>query len=117
MYGVSGRGQLHCCQLETGERLWESLATTNGGRPVNSCTGFIVRADQKFFIFIETGELIIAKLSPAGYEELDRAGILEPTSRTGNRRVVWSHPAFAGTRMYARNDKELVCIELGAGSK
>lgn len=117
LYGVSGRGQLHCCQLETGERLWESLATTNGGRPVNSCTGFIVRADQKFFIFIETGELIIAKLSPAGYEELDRAGILEPTSRTGNRRVVWSHPAFAGTRMYARNDKELVCIELGAGSK
>jgi len=24
--------------------------------------------------------------------------------------VVWSHPAFAGGRIFARNDRELVCV-------
>jgi len=115
IYGVSGRGQLHCCDLLTGERLWESLVTTNQGRPVNSATGFLVYNGQRFYIFIETGELIIADLSPQGCEELGRAQILEPTARTGNRQVVWSHPAFAGSRIYARNDSEIVCLELGVG--
>lgn len=112
LYGVSGRGQLHGCDIQTGERLWESLITAPGGRPANSATGFMVKADDKYFIFIETGELVIAKLSPEGAEELSRGQVLEPTARTGNRRVVWSHPAFAGSRMYARNDKEIVCVEL-----
>jgi len=113
LYGISGRGQLHCCELVSGQRLWETVETTPNGRPANSATGFLVYNNDKFFIFIETGELILAKLNPQGYEELDRVRVLEPTSRTGNREVVWSHPAFAGTRMFARNDKELVCIELG----
>jgi hypothetical protein len=116
LYGVSGRGQLHGCDLLTGERLWESLATTPQGRPANAATGFMVYNGDRFYIFIETGELIMARLSPAGYEELGRAAILEPTARTSNRQVVWSHPAFAGTRMFARNDVEIVCVELGAQS-
>ncbi|OHB69016.1 MAG: hypothetical protein A2V70_20530 [Planctomycetes bacterium RBG_13_63_9] len=28
------------------------------------------------------------------------------------RKVVWSHPAFANRSLYARNDKELVCVSL-----
>ncbi len=114
IYGVSERGPLKCCDLKSGKEVWESMVTANNGRPVNSGTGFIVQGDGKFFMFIETGELIIAKLSPEGCEELDRAKILEPTSRTGSRKVVWSHPAFAGTRMYVRNDEEIVCVELSA---
>jgi outer membrane protein assembly factor BamB len=112
IYGVSERGQLKCCELQSGKEVWESLATANNGRPVNSGTGFMVHGDGKFFMFIETGELIIAKLTPEGCEELDRAQVLQPTSRTGSRQVVWSHPAFVGTRMFVRNDNELVCVEL-----
>ena len=26
----------------------------------------------------------------------------------------WAHPAYAGTRVYARSDRELVCYELPA---
>ena len=29
-----------------------------------------------------------------------------------NRPVVWMHPAFANKNMYARNDKEIVCVSL-----
>ena len=111
-YGIDVKGHLRCIDLKTGERCWESLATAPNGRPASSATGFMVRNGDKFFVMIETGELLIAKMSPSGYQELGRSKILEPTSRTGNRKVVWSHPAFADRCVFARNDKEIVCISL-----
>ncbi len=62
--------------------------------------------------FNETGHLIIAKLSRAGYEEVDRWKMLEPTGSAFGRSVVWSHPAFANRCVYGRNDKEIVCVSL-----
>ena len=112
IFGVDAKGQMRCFELESGERKWESLATAPGGRPANAATGFIVKNGEHYYVFTETGELIVARMSPESFEELDRAQILEPTSRTGNRNVVWSHPAFANKCMFARNDKELVCVSL-----
>ena len=112
IYGVDVRGQLRCIDLVTGDRKWESLATCTNGRPANSTTGFIVRNDDHFYITTEQGELIIAKLSPDGYEELGRATMVEPTAQCSGRKIVWSHPAFAHQCVFARNDKEIVCYSL-----
>jgi len=60
----------------------------------------------------DAGELIIANLSPDGFEELDRAKILEPTGVAQGRKVVWAHPAFSNGKMFTRNDKEVVCVSL-----
>lgn len=116
IYGVDQPGQLRCVELKTGKRIWESYEPTTGkknGRPLNSGTTFLVKNGDKFFLFSETGHLIIAKLSPNGYEELSRAKILEPTNECFGRDVVWSHPAFADKCCFARNDKEIVCVSLG----
>jgi len=52
-------------------------------------------------------------LTPKGYEEIDRAKVLDPTnSYAAGRTVLWSHPAFANGNMYARNDKEIVAVSL-----
>ncbi len=67
-----------------------------------------------YFIFAETGDLILAKLSPAGFSELGRDQLLEPTGGHKNRDVVWSHPAFANRCVFARNDEEIVCYSLAA---
>ena len=112
IYGVDVRGQLRCFELVSGDKKWESLATAPNGRPAGAATGFIVKNNEKYFIMTEQGELLIAKMTPKGYQELGRAKILEPTSRTSNRKVVWSHPAFAHGCVFARNDKEIVCISL-----
>jgi hypothetical protein len=56
--------------------------------------------------------LIVAKFSPRGYEEISRAHLLAPTSDAAGRAVLWSHPAFANRHVYARNDKELICVDL-----
>ena len=60
------------------------------------------------------GELIIAKLSPQGYEELDRAKVIEPTNVAFGREVVWSAPAWANKRVFLRNDTECICVDLAA---
>ena len=112
IYGVDREGQLRCVKLASGERLWETFKATTGDRRVNSGTAFLVKNGDRYFLFNEQGDLIIAKLSPKGYEEISRAHILEPTAKAFGRPVVWSHPAFAQKCMFARNDKELVCVSL-----
>jgi outer membrane protein assembly factor BamB len=113
IYGVCSFGHLRCLQLATGERVWETLApTTVAGKPARWTTAFIVKHEGRFFIYNETGDLIIARLTPQGYEEISRAHLLDPTNRAGGRDVHWSHPAFAGRSVYVRNDRELLRVDL-----
>ena len=70
---------------------------------------FIVKNGDRCFLFSETGDLIIAKLTPEKYQEISRAHLLAPTNPDPKRLVVWSHPAFANRSVYARNDQEIVC--------
>jgi outer membrane protein assembly factor BamB len=114
IYGVCSYGQLRCLEVKTGKRVWSTLkATCPEGEPVRWANAFLIPHEDRFFLFNEKGDLIIARLTPKGYEEIDRAHILEPTAWAG-RKVVWSHPAFANRCMYARNDKEIVCVDLSA---
>jgi outer membrane protein assembly factor BamB len=112
IYGVCSYGQLRCLNAQTGERIWETFKATTDGEPVRWANAFIVKNGDRFFLFNEKGYLIIARLSPNGYDEISRAHLLEPTNRDPGRLVVWSHPAFADRHVYARNDKELVAVDL-----
>lgn len=113
MYGCDCRpGALRAVELKTGKRLWETYAPTTGTRRAGHGTAFIVKNGDRYFLMSETGHLVIAKLSPEKYEEISRVKLLEPTGDAFGRAVVWSHPAFANKCIYARNDKEIVCVSL-----
>jgi outer membrane protein assembly factor BamB len=112
VYGVCSYGQLRCLKAETGERVWETFQATTSGDPVRWANAFIVKNGGRFFLFNEKGDLIIAKLSSSGYQEVSRAHLLEATNKDCGRPVVWSHPAFADRCCFARNDKELICVDL-----
>lgn len=120
IYAVDQPGVLRGVKLETGERLWWTNTPVTGQpdekeeKRINSGTAFLVKNGDRYFIFSETGHLIIAKLSPKGYEEIDRAKLLEQTNECFGRSVVWSHPAFANKCVFVRNDKEIVCYSLAA---
>jgi hypothetical protein len=108
-------GALMGVRLSDGKRLWQTFAPTFGGtRPQRYGTAFLVKHGSKYFLWSETGDLILARLSPEGYEELGRAHVLEPTNQAFGRPVVWSPPAFADKCLFVRNDKELVCVDLTA---
>lgn len=114
IYGICSYGQLRCLNAKTGERIWESLEAT--GEKARWAAGFLVRHGDHFFINNDRGDLIIAKLSPRGYEEIGRTKLIKPTSNPGNRRelgvVNWSHPAYAGRHIFARNDEEIIAASL-----
>jgi outer membrane protein assembly factor BamB len=113
IYSPCSYGQFRCLKLETGERLWETFAPTSG-KSERWGHAFVVKQGARCFLFSETGDLIIAKLSPQKYQEISRAHLLEPANRDPGRPVVWSHPAFANRCVYARNDKEIVCAPLAS---
>ena len=110
IYGICNDGELRCVRMKDGERIWESFKAV--GEKSASATAHLIKHEDRFFIASETGDLIIAKLSPKGYNEISRWHMQEPTSKAFKRNVVWSHPAFAQQCVFARNDKELICVSL-----
>jgi outer membrane protein assembly factor BamB len=114
IYGICSYGQFRCLNLKTGERVWETLDVTK--EKARWASGFIVRNGDRYFINNDRGELIIAKLSPKGYQEISRTQLIKPTTNPGNRRqlgaVNWSHPAYANRHIFARNDEEIISMSL-----
>ena len=118
-YGVGSYGELRGLDATTGERLWQSDALTPQGR---FGTAYLVRNGDRYFATNDAGDLVIARFSPEGYEEIDRTALLEPTLNTrggasgrwNDRMVLWSPPAFANGHVVARNDREVVRASLRA---
>lgn len=63
-------------------------------------------------LFAETGDLVIAKLSEIGYEEISRTHLLDPTNVASGRDVLWCPPAYANKAIIVRNDQEIVRYSL-----
>ena len=114
IYGICSYGQLRCLERATGKRVWETQAVTV--EKARNASAHIVRNRDRYLFFNDRGELILARLSPKGYEEITRAEVIRPTSKPGARRernaVVWTHPAFANGHMIVRNDEEIVRVRL-----
>ena len=113
VYGVDSYGEFRCLALADGSRVWEDKTAVPSSR---WATIHFVKNGDNVWMFNERGELLISKLTPKGFEEIDRSKLIEPTRGQLNRRggVCWSHPAFAYKHVFARNDKELVCADLTA---
>ena len=111
---------LRAVELETGKKLWFTHKPVIGKveaedyKGSGSGTAFVVKNGDHYYLFAETGDLVIAKLKPTGYEEVSRAHIIDPNDRVFGRKVVWDHPAFANKCIFVRNDKEIACYSLAA---
>lgn len=112
LYGVCSYGQLRCLEWKTGARRWETFAATTG-KEERWGTAFLTRLGRtgnEFLLFSEQGQLIRASLTPQAYTEKSRKQIIEPNSPdVRDRKIVWSHPAYAGGDVFVRNDGEIRC--------
>jgi outer membrane protein assembly factor BamB len=117
-YGIDGDGIFRAMRVATGERLWGTSKPVNGKdgdeRGAYEGATFVTKNGDRFFIFGENGDLVIAKLSPEKYDEVSRTRLLDPVGFGLGRKVVWCHPAYAEKCVFARNDKEMVCASLAA---
>lgn len=117
VYGICSYGQLRALDAKTGERIWETQAATV--ERSRWASGQLVQHGDRVFITNDRGELILARLTPAGYQEISRTPLIKPTSDPRGRfrklgAVYWSHPAYANKHIYARNDEELIAVTLAA---
>ena len=118
VYGVGSYGELRGLDATNGERLWMSdqmVAQARWG------TASMVKQGDRYFVVNDDGFLIIAQFTPEGYVERGRTRLIEPTSDSGfgprkafDRKVTWSHPAFANGHIFHRNDNEIIRVSLAA---
>lgn len=102
-YLLDKRHGLTCFELRTGKKLWDdNNRTTPKGRNPQATLVWTGEGDRALILNAD-GDLILARLNPSGCREQARANIIGPT---------WAHPAYAGDRVYARSDQEIVCVLL-----
>jgi len=89
---------LRCVETATGKVAWEK---PDLGRYHAALTR---TGDDKLLMLDDNGYLTLLQPDPAGYKELARSKVCGPT---------WAHPALVDGRLYLRDEKELVCLELG----
>jgi len=103
VYSLDKTYGLTCFELATGKKLWDDgNHLTPRGRNPQATLVWLDKGDRIIALNAE-GELILARLTPAGFEEQSRTKIIGPT---------WAHPGYAGRYVFARDDQELVCVEL-----
>ncbi len=114
VYSMDKTAGLTCFELKTGKKLWDD-GNRMTPRSRNPHASFVwINDGDKVLIVNAVGDLILARLTPDGYQELSRTKVLNGK--------VWGHPAFAGDRLYVRSDGaeqsgaggpfELVCVSL-----
>jgi outer membrane protein assembly factor BamB len=88
---------LRCIETATGNELWQR-------DKVGEYHASLVRTgDNKLLLVEEKGDLVLIDANPKEYRELSRSKICGKT---------WAHPTVANGRLYIRDAKELICVEL-----
>ncbi|MCI0638737.1 MAG: PQQ-like beta-propeller repeat protein [Gemmataceae bacterium] len=102
LYGFDGRQEVgpdfRCVNLKTKDIAWDKKRF--------GC-GSIILADGKLIVLMESGELLLVDATPKAYRELARAQVFDAAPCR-------AHPALANGRLYARDQKKLVCLDLKA---
>ncbi len=111
-YLLDKQHRIVCFEFATGKKIWNdgNRATPRGRNPHASLV-WLGDGDRAIILNAD-GDLILARLNPAGYHEQSRTNIIQPTAAG----PIWAHPAFAGAHVFARNDVELVCVSLVAAA-
>lgn len=94
---LRNQADLHCVEAATGQTLWT--------RPkVGTYHASLLRTgDDKILLVEENGDLVLVQPDPKEYRELARSKICGAT---------WAHPAVADGRLFIRDNKELICVQL-----
>lgn len=105
LYAIDGRDDLppaalKCLDPTTGRVLWTAQDVSYGT---------LLEADGKIVVTQTDGELVLVQPDPTGLKVLARC---QPFGRdlTGNLRAL---PAVAAGRLYLRDDRRLICLDVG----
>jgi outer membrane protein assembly factor BamB len=104
VYVVTGRifppaSTLHCVEVQTGKILWSK-------KKVGRYHAAMLRtADDKLLMLSDLGDLVLIDPDPKEYRELARSKVVKGKD-------IWAHPALADGKVYFRDEKELICLQM-----
>jgi len=96
--GDFGPAFLMGLHLDTGKVAWRDRTFAKAN---------LLLADHKLILLDETGLLAVATATPAGLKILSQAQVLTDKS--------WTVPTLVGTRLYLRDNKTILALDLAAG--
>lgn len=111
VYSARTSGELVCLEAATGNSVWERTDITG---PRSGSSIHITPIGTRVLLFTDQGNLILAQLKPEGYTEISRTKLIDGTFPLDGKKRAWVPLAFANHHVFARNDKELVCVSLEA---
>jgi outer membrane protein assembly factor BamB len=103
LYMVTGRMMppplvnLHCVEAATGKIVWTK---ENVGR---YHAALLRTGDNKLLMHSDSGDLVLLDPNPGEYRELCRSKVCGQT---------WAHPALANGKLYLRDARSLICLQL-----
>jgi outer membrane protein assembly factor BamB len=89
---------LRCVETATGKIAW---SRPNIGR---YHAALLRTGDNKLLMLDDAGRLTMIDPDPKGYREVARSKVCGET---------WAHPALSNGRLYLRDARELICLQLG----
>jgi len=91
-----------CVDAATGQLKWAQTGFGLGKKDYASS----IALGEQVLVFTEDGQAVLLAANPAKYTELGRLQVCGNT---------WSFPAYANGRLYARDARQLVCVDLQKG--
>ncbi len=101
LYTQGAHGDFVCVDARTGVVNW-TQAGFGGGKKDYAST---IAAGDKLLVLSESGQLVLLAANPEKYTELGRLQVCGNT---------WSFPAYAGGKLFVRDGRQLLCLDLAA---
>jgi outer membrane protein assembly factor BamB len=94
---IKHEATLRCVETATGKEVWSKT-------PVGEYHASLLRTgDEKLLFLDDAGNLMLLEPNVKEYKELARTKVCGKT---------WAHPALSDGRLYVRDDKELICLQM-----
>jgi outer membrane protein assembly factor BamB len=101
LYGPGPQKNIFCCDIKTGETKWSKTSLLLSS--ADKVHAALMVMHKNILLLTDTGTLILFAADPAEYKEIARAQVCG---------FNWCNPAYADGKLYLRDKKELMCVQL-----
>lgn len=105
LYGYSDGVGWVCQDFETGQMIWSEKNALGKGA-VSAANG------QLICIAEDTGEVVLIKASPNGWDETGRFTLSPQTDKRKSDGRIWTHPVVANGRLFLRDQDLVYCYDI-----
>jgi outer membrane protein assembly factor BamB len=101
VYGIGPSKNVICVDAATGEIAWEKTGVIQTS--ADRAGGAFIVFGPNILLLTDSGELVMFAADPKEYREVGRTQVSGKT---------WCNPAYADGRLYLRDERELICVDL-----